>query len=150
MKPQWKNIWVKEFVSQSSEENSGIFWGFMLSAVFREFYSSRSALQFTHILWLTDNEIHPAGIERTTLVRPSELPDREHGTQTAQLHFKTGQVHFTTEYDSIFGKQGGESKENKTTYMLRKIPSCLHPFSQSLYSLCFLMEGCNHLLNHIW
>lgn len=99
---------------------------------------------------MTDNEIRSEGVERTTLAWPSKLPDREVGTQTAQLHFKRGQVHFTTEYESIFGKQGGEGKENHTTYMLEKIHSCLHPFSQSLYSLRFLMEGCNCVINHIW
>lgn len=88
------------------------------------------------------------------LVRPSQLPGREHTTQAVKRHrskdasFKTGEDHFTTGYDSIFVALGGGSKENPTTYVVGKIPFFLHPFSQSLYSLCFLMEGFNCVVNH--
>lgn len=94
----------------------------------------------------TDNETHFAGVVRATLVRPLQLPDREHTTQAVKPHssedpnFKRGQALFTTGYDSISGGQGGGNNENQTTYVLAKTPSFLHPFSQSLCSLCFLIE----------
>lgn len=79
-----------------------------------------SISSYVHSYDATENKTHFAGVDRATLVRPSQLPNREYMIQANLIvlkipisrKVKKGQDHFSAGYDSLFRGQREGSKEN--------------------------------------